>query len=199
MKRIHDTAFRGLIKALLNIKQQYFTYASCIQNEQSEDDIEQRERVFAYELYHQWSKINRSKKLVLNGEIGKHLNNKYMYPDMVLHGGQDDFDHNEIVVEIKRASMVNDVNNGLKKDLEKLSLYLEDDETPDRKTHFRRYKFSVSIIYGVEMSNLKESIKNIAEDNTNNTNDKIVIIACPKEGVVQLLTIKEIIRVMNCQ
>ena len=82
LKSIGET-LRELIKALLNIQEKYFTYARDNHNAQSDDDLEQRERVFAYELYHQWSKTNRSKRLVLNGEIGKHLNDKYMYPEEI--------------------------------------------------------------------------------------------------------------------
>ena len=69
----------------------------------------QLERVFAYELYHQWSCLLQNSDYNLdfkiNGEPFKMLDrsHKYYEPDLVLHGGQFCEDNNFIVCEIKRA------------------------------------------------------------------------------------------------
>ena len=91
--------------------------------EEGGDDRFHVERVFAYELYYQWKdqlKKNDS-KLMLNGEITKHyyVLEKHGFPDMVLHGGQNDDNNQFIIGEIKSSrNTIKDSN--LKKDMESL-------------------------------------------------------------------------------
>ena len=84
----------------------------------SNEIIEQLERIFAYELYHQWSilqedynrRVPEDYKRIINGEIGKQLLGVNKYPDMVLHKGHGDIHNQEIVIEIKRKAELKDDN-----------------------------------------------------------------------------------------
>lgn len=108
-----------------------------------ESTIDQVERCFAYELYHNFSNIldclKRLKpdsplsKLVLNGEIPKEIiaenDGKYrsVYPDLVLHRGQGTIADQKLVCEIKRYFNTKgaDYEKRIVNDLYKLSRYLE--------------------------------------------------------------------------
>ena len=132
-----DVYFKDFLEAITNVRSEYYS-DTC-----SNDSFV--EHVLAYEIYHQWSVIIESKiddylledltMLRINGEIGK----KYLdgmnlgdfkdgkkYPDLVLHGGQFDKEHQEIVVEIKRWEAIKDFNEKAKRniryDLKKLLL-----------------------------------------------------------------------------
>lgn len=128
---------------------------------------EQVERSFAYELYHQWSlhieknqeQFSNSRNLRLNGEITKiiHPRSK-VFPDIILHGGQENFDNQLMVCEIKR----NDKNYlGKKKiqnDLEKLSKFLElrDPDGDDQKD--ASFKCAAFIVANISKIDLKKKI-----------------------------------------
>lgn len=114
--------------------------------------IEQIERNFAYELYHQWS-LSKEKTLILNGEIDKDIKKKRYYPDMVLHGGQCDYDNNKIVVEIKRGKAIGTTK--IITDLKKLSPYLE-----KRNVKWANYENAVFILYNADMSIISNVLKN---------------------------------------
>lgn len=89
-----------------------------------ENDFPHIERVFAYELYRQWTNLLKDLgcPLILNAEISKYKkvcfsglpekegdNTKgAIFPDMVLHHGQGDTTFHKIVCEIKR-----DLNNNI--------------------------------------------------------------------------------------
>lgn len=61
-----------LLNAISNVDKQYLSYAEYNANaEDRKDQIDQLERVFAYELYYQWSLL-KDDNMVLNGEIGKY-------------------------------------------------------------------------------------------------------------------------------
>lgn len=126
---------KDLYEAILNVRSSFYT-SSC------EKNIEGYvEHIIAYELYHQWSNIIDSKFnnylldnhtiLQINGEIGKRILNdneqqndsQSKYPDMVLHGGQDDKRHQEIIVEIKRWNRIKSDSKQTIDDIEKLFKY----------------------------------------------------------------------------
>ena len=53
---IQDTHLENLFKAILNVRDEYYKYS--LEKIAGNDEYqEQLERVFAYELYHQWSII----------------------------------------------------------------------------------------------------------------------------------------------
>lgn len=152
--------FLVLLQALAQVDKKYLSYADTNANaDDRKDQINQLERVFAYELYHQWSLL-KDDILVLNGEIDKLWNDKTWYPDLVLHGGQDDFENNKIVVEIKRECMVKGKPEAILDDLEKLSLFLEivNKESDFRK--YRNYELAVFILLKGDLNEISEALKN---------------------------------------
>jgi len=183
---ILEKKLKGLVEALLNVRKEYLAYSTNYllnfpykKRGEYKDDIEQVERVFAYELYHQWS-LTKPNDLVLNGEIGKRLNDKIKFPDLALHGGQNDYEHNEVVVEIKRFAS----KGSAFYDLKKLSHYLEG---CDADTHFYKYKKAVFILYGCEKKDLTvtKSMKDL--------NGEIILLFYKGEGVVYSYTLEEIL------
>lgn len=154
----------GLINAILNVSKEYMFYYEKI--EVKEDKIvEQIERVFAYELYHQWSLL-KDTNLMLNGEIDKDEEKNRYYPDMVLHGGQCDHDNNKVVVEIKRGK---DIDNAkIIKDLEKLSSYL----SQEKNVKYANYENAVFILFGGNMEKISKALKSY------NRGDEINDIIC---------------------
>ena len=133
-----------LLNAISNVDKQYLSYAEYNANaEDRKDQINQLERVFAYELYYQWSLL-KDDNMVLNGEIGKLWNDKYWYPDLVLHGGQGDPENNRVVVEIKRECMVKGNYKVILEDFKKLSSFLKSEEKSSQDDcKFRNYKNAV--------------------------------------------------------
>ncbi|MCH5310700.1 MAG: hypothetical protein J1E57_01880 [Prevotella sp.] len=91
---------QGLSKAVEAVREEY------IYEKKERYHIE---RVFAYELYYNWKTIlseesENPEKLLLNGELTKHYyNEKYGFPDMVLHGDYTKNDKQFIICEIKSS------------------------------------------------------------------------------------------------
>lgn len=100
-----DVAVRMLLNAIKLVKPCYIKVETPII---PENHI-QVERSFAYELYHQWSRLleiykelhPKEKKLILSSEITKGEEDK-KFPDILLHGGQDDISSQILICEIKR-------------------------------------------------------------------------------------------------
>lgn len=123
----------SLFISIINVDASYIHY----NGENRDDDYEHVERVFAYELYHQWCDcplIYNNKRLVVNAEIPKYLihdvrveDTSLTYPDLVLHEGQNDYKGNLIICEIKRASYARQHPDKLLEDFNKLSKYLSKD------------------------------------------------------------------------
>lgn len=124
-----DQNLLHLFKAILNVDNQ-FVYRGDIHSQRLE-------RVFAYELYHQWSIIidkmnhkipNDDKHYIINAETGKDME-KFVknpckatcYPDMILHKSIDKPDGQALVCEIKRNDRL--TKGGLKNDIEKLKTF----------------------------------------------------------------------------
>lgn len=148
-----------LLQAIVQVDKRYLSYADTNANADSRaDQIDQLERVFAYELYHQWSKL-KDDSLVLNGEIDKIWNEDVCYPDMVLHGGQNDPYNNKIVVEIKRECMVKGKPHSILDDLEKLSKFLETVKKDNQYKKYRNYEFAVFILLKGELNEITKALK----------------------------------------
>lgn len=123
-----ETAFR-------NVEKKYFSNWAFNEypNDSPEDErklyVQFIERVFAYELYHQFRKIMDSfpqlyENLVLNGEVRKNGFNEsiicknHIYPDLVLHRNQTtkSKDSQKLFIEIKSKSFSNEqLENDFKK------------------------------------------------------------------------------------
>lgn len=124
----------------------------------------QVERSFAYELYHQWSLLleqsNNNEKLRLNGEITKRLDVcSKVYPDMVLHGGQDDLKHQILVCEIKRVDGSYPSSKDIINDLYKLSCFLHLSVPNNEGISNANYQHAVFIVANISCDKLKEKLK----------------------------------------
>ena len=125
-KDVVELHLRNLLEAIDNVKKEYAVYAlnhlPIPEQYANNDLIMHTERVFAYELYYQWSKIIDKRTWVINAEVRKYLewfSNNYNYqainlkadrkietyswnfPDLVLHKGQNK-NCQMIACEIKR-------------------------------------------------------------------------------------------------
>lgn len=184
---------KNLFKAILEVKSNYFYYRNEIDNNEWHGQLE---RVFAYELYHQWSLIQMQYNDVLlkqgkideirylNGEVGKGLEGIYKYPDMVLHGGQGNFVHQEIAVEIKRKANINSEN--VIKDLEKLS-----DMITEGKLAFnaKPFKWGVFILTCGDVSDMKHILDSYSLDAIR---DDVLCVFCKGDDILEYCTIDEI-------
>lgn len=120
-----------LFDAILNVKKSYLEF----EEPEKKVWVSHLERVFAYELYHQWSNILKREKLLdiylLNAEIGKNtdyfgsMNDGIKFPDMVLHHNQGDNENQGIICEIKRKEGFN--NKSFQEDIIKLEYFLQDE------------------------------------------------------------------------
>lgn len=165
-----------LLQAIRNVDKEYLSYADTNANAVNRPDvINQLERVFAYELYYQWSLL-KDEKLILNGEIGKIWNDEDWYPDMVLHGGQADPDNNRIVVEIKRECMVRSNKKAIIDDLVKLSKFLVTVKKDDQKIKFRNYEDAVFILLKGELEEISTVIKDKKLMSGIELNDNIICV-----------------------
>lgn len=165
-----------LLQAILEVDGSYLSYADTNANaEDREDVINQLERVFAYELYHQWSML-KDDKYILNGEIDKIWNEKAWYPDMVLHGGQNDPDNNKIVVEIKRECMVRNNKKAIIEDLKKLSKFLMSVEKRDTLKKFRNYENAVFILLKGELCDISKALEDSDSNSLSDINDNIICV-----------------------
>lgn len=158
----------SLFVAIKNVGIDYIRYVHHIEKpklrcatstslERSNEEISHVERVFAYELYRQWCDqdvIRNTPGFVINAEIPKQLiDNLYRdegrlyYPDMVLHFGQNTYNSNYIICEIKRKEYVESYPEKLNEDIKKLCIYV--DEKTKRKADvqdWEPYKLGVFLM-----------------------------------------------------
>lgn len=121
--------FNDLLLALMRVESKYLLWPYGINKQMCE-------RVFAYELYHQWRIVSEHydyENLLINGEIRKdgsiyRTTKKIVYPDLILHEQQNNINQQIIACEIKTVKSVE--SNGGKqkilKDLIKLGEYVEE-------------------------------------------------------------------------
>lgn len=203
IKKIKGTDYQGLnfddvhlrmfFKALLEVDNTYYYY-SVNHKEGPVRMQEHLERVFAYELYHQWSilitEYNKrqedNQRRIINGEAGKKLDECSVFPDLILHKGQDDLHNQEIAVEIKRKIALSE--NNIIIDLSKLSDMLTEGKLCDNATPF---KYGIFIVTGGTEDDVvpllikcKEKIENISND--------IIWVFCQKKGEIQYQSMDEI-------
>jgi hypothetical protein len=180
-----------LLQALGNVEKEYLSYADTNANaDDRKDQINQLERVFAYELYHQWAMI-KEKNLFLNGEIGKIWTDDTWYPDLVLHGGQDDANNNRVVVEIKRECMVNGKPEAILNDLEKLSYFLDTVDKSSQEMKFRNYENAVFILLKGKLSDISKALNH---KNTSNKklNNKIICITYNERKDIEISSLEDL-------
>lgn len=164
------------LRAVQLVKKKYYLYEFDHTNNElphldlPNEAIEQTERVFAYELYHQWS-MCLGKKWLLNGEISKHLswfyNNKEIgitenqkYPDLVLHKGPAD-NKQLIVCEIKRKNHL----DRLQFDLQKLAVFTSSSGSSNIKRNFMPFKCGVILLINGSVNDLENKIGILFQQN----------------------------------
>ena len=180
-----------LLQAITQIDKRYLSYADTNANaDDREDQIIQLERVFAYELYHQWSRL-KDDHLVLNGEVDKLWNKETWYPDMVLHGGQDDPDNNKIVVEIKRECMVKGKPETILDDLVKLSSFLKTVEKDNQHKKYRNYEYAVFILLKGELNEIANAVKD-DKASTKVINDNVICISYNEEREIRIACLADL-------
>lgn len=180
-----DEAVKMLEKAIRNVNKKYVVIDGTPKTEEKKVQLE---RCFAYELYHQWSllieefnnKHNPDNPLVLNGEISKKLDDfGTTYPDIVLHGGQDNYANQLLICEIKRlVNRISSPHRSILRDLDKLNQYINFTDI-----HFKR---GVFIAANCDVDQLQKLITKIWKKYRNKcpeikdieaNRDKIVCIA----------------------
>lgn len=191
MSDIYDSHLKNLLRAILEVKREYFYYAT--NNVAGDSELqEQLERIFAYELYHQWSIIQKEKndnssdqdKRIINGEGGKKLDGVQIYPDLILHKGQKDMEHQEIAVEIKRK--VGLQGDNLIRDLIKLSKLITYGKLA---YNAKEFKYGVFILTG----GVKEDIISLLTTNqAKDVDDRIICIFCNGDNQLSFATMGEI-------
>ena len=163
------------------------------------------ERSFAYELYRTWYKTKPS-GLVINAEITKEIKENFkqrayeifgeekerFYPDIVLHGGQGNYEHQEIICEIKVVG--NNFNpTSLLKDLRKLKAYTTKDDVL-----YHEFLTGVFILAGGNSDKIAETLTDEAVDII--ISSKILFVSVPIDGnkVAPIIkTPSEIIEIRN--
>ena len=156
----NDKNLYNLIKAILNVKYLYI--------DRYQISVERLERVFAYELYYQWSiiidRLNKKRELgdkyILNGETEKTMSHfeenpekSRTYPDLILHKSIDKAKGQAIVCEIKRKG--NFTKGGLGDDINKLRKFvckLQNEYT---------FSFGVFILTGDKMKTILEKMNSL--------------------------------------
>ena len=156
-----DCMLLNLFKSILSVDNKYLLFTEK-DTSKSHNHVE---RVFAYELYRQWSnriQILDDNKYLINGEIGKttslfnpfsSLGNKF--PDLVLHQSQGNFDYQGVVCEIKTSNVT---KPSFKEDIEKLCCFV----CGDNEAY--RFSFGVFILVGAGIKRILDLMDEIDHD-----------------------------------
>lgn len=145
--------------------------------------IEHTERVFAYELYHQWSCFLKDTDWIINAELRKNVEWFYSnndeallfkntppstnessndFPDMVLHKSQKD-DAQLIVCEIKREDRI---VSDIKKDLNRIYLFTikKDEEGKTGNDYYQAFKYGIFLAFNTEFNKIISAIETRMQD-----------------------------------
>lgn len=173
-----DKNLLNLFSSILNVKCKYV-----------DTDVPHKrlERVFAYELYHQWSKqIAKMNKqydnitdcYLLNGETVKDMSHFRIdcsdvntFPDMILHKSIDRPIGQAIVCEIKRTS--NFSNNGFEEDIKKLRQFVCEQQNE------YTFNFGVFVLVGNKIKAILEKMNSLnwTIQRRKVRSDKIMLVA----------------------
>lgn len=175
-----DEHLRRLIEAISLVKPNYEHYETI--NIKNEKIIKRAERVYAYELYHQYRSLMKRDNIddcYLNGEIYKsstilnNLDNSGYYPDLVLHKRYDSIESETqyFICEIKMKG-----NPYLIDDLDKL--------TKLSKKGFG-FNYYIFLCVGISMLELSRQI----QSSENNYNGEIVCI-CVNQSKPEMFLLK---------
>lgn len=175
--------FKAFFKAILSVGQEYISYKNPFSDDPHTKGAYKNhvERVFAYELYHQWSMTNTS-CLCLNAEVQKYVRKRIsykskdnghktsttamVYPDLVFHGGQQTFANQKIVCEIKREEQFTGNKNAIFADLLKLSCFTDKENSVFLSSNKNHYDYGAFLIVGEKVSGQLTSLMKIKSSTT---------------------------------
>ena len=148
----------NLVKSILSVESKYVLY----KDKNTGETKKHLERVFAYELYRQWSnriQIVYNNKLIINGEIGKEprlfdrlRSTGQKYPDLVLHQSHENCDYQGVVCEIKTSDLT---PSSFKEDIEKLCCFVCGND------EHHRFNFGAFILIGERMNHILDIMDEI--------------------------------------
>lgn len=168
-----------LCDAIINVDRTYLWYEDNVAEIENEPPkaVKHLERVFAYQLYHEWSILLKGlgSELTLNAEISKcvydEIKNKEttVFPDFVLHCSQGNDNMQLLVCEVKRR--VGTTKELIKADIIALASYLD-------KNLFSKDPFEIGIfvLVGCEQSFLIDRLKDLNTNKLTDYDDKILCI-----------------------
>lgn len=162
------------LASIKKVKSQYLNFnfketaynPECVKDKGSQDHVE---RVFAYELYHQWSKKLNS-DWILNGEAGKYLQWFYLnrnkssmkqkFPDLVQYYKDNSIEESHMIVcEIKRDYNDN-IKKGIRNDILKLYGFTSSNENDTSEGRwFSSYRCGVFLVIGDDFSIIQDNLE----------------------------------------
>ncbi len=175
-------ALRLISEALEKVDPLYVRQYEYNEDEDHKAILDQVERCFAYELYHQLSTLldngfNLGKDIVINAEIPKKgypqaesstKKKGKIFPDIVIHAGQNNHDPNKqlLVCEIKRnTSKTSPIKEDIKTDLAKLGWYVKSLQYENHDIGFRAGCFVMTNVTKEELYNTIKQIKKDGDAN----------------------------------
>lgn len=191
LSRIDDdeTNLLFLFEAILKVKIDYVIMTG--------KSISRLEKIFAYELYHQWSKIiernyeednNGNRKYILNAESGKNMHlfdgrkRQMKYPDMVLHKYMDYPDDQGVVCEIKRKE--NCGEKEFEEDIKKLERFV-----CGRKNRYK-FRFGVFILFNDTIDSIFENMNKLNWlSNCRKTRSERIVLVTYKNNRLEVTTL----------
>lgn len=163
-----------VLQAMNNVDDEYLNVKIAV-DYVGHKEIKRRERVYAYELYHQMRLIQEQKfnsEFTINGEIdksGHKIIKEPFNPDFVIHQ-QGKMGENFCVVELKTINK----KSGIQKDFHTITCMM----------HCYRYKIGIFAIAGVLLSDIKSILVEVwnTQEHLQEHGEKIYVIAQDDNG-----------------
>lgn len=163
-----------VLQAMNNVDDEYLNVEIAV-DYVGHKEIKRRERVYAYELYHQMRLIQEQKfksEFTINGEIdksGHKIIKEPFNPDFVIHQ-QGKMGENFCVVELKTINK----KSGIQKDFHTITCMM----------HCYRYKIGIFAIAGVLLSDIKSILVEVwnTQEHLQEHGEKIYVIAQDDNG-----------------
>lgn len=182
---------QALFESVLKVKTLYYSFGG--------KNKSRLERIFAYELYHQWSKIIEEKypednlgnrEYLINAETGKNIKcfdkNKIgnKYPDMVLHKSMDEPTDQGIVCEFKRID--NFRIDSFRNDLEKL------EEFVCGKENEYKFRYGFFLLINGTITSLLKKIEELGYNRRNcKKRSEKILLAAYKSDNLQVISLSD--------
>ena len=165
-----------VLQAMNNVDDEYLNVKIAV-DYVGHKEVKRRERVYAYELYHQMRLIQEQKfksEFTINGEIdksGHKIIKEPFNPDFVIHQ-QGKMGENFCVVELKTINK----KSGIQKDFHTITCMM----------HCYRYKIGIFAIAGVLLSDIKSILVEVwnTQEHLQEHGEKIYVIAYHNIGKI---------------